>query len=141
MPLLPLGLFPSIEDIVGLVLSQFLGFVLWILVMPIRLLVGFLDPIFSPITALFDFSGFMSTLSQVAGFFNDVNYFVPLYAMVSILQVTIGVAFILNCIQSYSLVTVSLFGNFVMYATRFVVDNFIDKAKSIIERVISFFFG
>lgn len=134
-------LFPTVAEIVGLVASDLLGFVLWLLVMPIRLLVAFFDPIFSPITALFDFSGFSAVLGQVAGFFNDVNYFVPLYAMVSIMQVTIGVAFVLACIHSYSLMTISYFGDFSIWAAKSVLRNIVDKGKQLLEKVITFFFG
>ena len=136
-----LALFPSISDLVGMVLQTFLGFVLWVMVTPLRLLIGFLDPIFSPVTALFDFSQFIGVLHDLQGFFNAANYFVPFYAMVSIIQVTLGVAFILNLIQSFGLVTFSLFGEYVMVALRVVFQNFVDKGKALIDTLILWLLG
>lgn len=123
------------------IFSQFSGFVLWLLVFPLRVVVGLLDPVFSPVTALFDFSAFMDGLQVLRGFFDDVNWFIPFYALVGIIEVTFVAMLVLLCINAFAATTL---GEFVSVSRSFlvnVVENAIDDIKQLLMRIAFFFLG
>lgn len=121
--------------------EQFLGFILWLLVTPIRVVVAFLDPIFDPITALFDFSGFMETLQVLRGFFDDVNWFIPFYPFVAIIEATMLGMFVLLLANVFAGYTMTEFGSLFMMLLGKVIEKIYDKAKEFLESIVYFFMG
>lgn len=121
--------------------DQLLGFFFWLLVMPIRLAVGLLDPVFSPITAIFDFTTFIEGIQVLRGFFDDVNWFIPFYAMVTLIEAATLIMLILLLANTFAAATVGEFGEMFMSLAVHVIKNFFDDVKQFIQRLIYFFTG
>lgn len=130
----------SFLGILGVVLNQLLGFFLWLLVFPFRILVGFFDPILSPITAIFDVSGFLSMLDVLRPFFRDVNWFIPFGAATSILVATAGITLLALLVNVFADNFVGNFGHFAMTIMQWMVNNAINGIKRFVDGLLRILF-
>lgn len=128
-------------DFVNQVASAFVGFCLWLLVFPLRLLIGVLDPVFSPITAMIDFTGFYVQLDLLRGFFSDVNYFVPFGVAVGLFGSTVVVAFVLFLLNRVGYDVVGIFVGFGTRTLWHVVEYAADTVHIWAARIVRFLFG
>lgn len=121
--------------------DQLLGFFFWLLVMPIRLAIGLLDPVFSPITAIFDFTSFIDGIQVLRGFFDDVNWFIPFYPFVAIIEATMLAMFVLLLANVFAGYTMTEFGSLFMMLLGKVIEKVYDKVKEFLESIVYFFMG
>lgn len=128
-------------DFIDSVISQLVGFFLWLIVTPLRLVIGVLDPVFSPMTALLDFDAFLSGIEVLRPFFRDVNYFIPFGAALGVLGATVIFAFLWVCFCYAVLFNVKGFGSFSMSILAHVVIDAVDHIKVLIRGIIAYFFG
>lgn len=127
-------------DFIDAVLSQLVGFFLWVLVTPLRLIIGVLDPVFSPMTALLDIDSFLDGIEVLRPFFRDVNYFIPIGAALGVFGATVLFAFLWCCFCYTVLFNVKGFGNFTLSILAHVVIDAVDHIKVLVRGVIAYFF-
>lgn len=123
-------------DAINLILSQLVGFFLWLLVFPFRILVGFFDPILSPITAVFDLSAFLDGLETLRPFFTDVNWFIPFGAAASILVATAGITLLALLVNFFADHFVSGFVSFCLDLLYGLVQNTLSGIHRFLDGVL-----
>lgn len=129
-----------LTDLVNLFINAFTGFIFWLIVTPLRLVVVLLDPIFGSLTDVFDFSGFLQVMEPLRGFFTDVNYFLPFAAAVGMIRATIDVMLLYTIGRGFSAMTVGHFATIVLNLLTGLVQDAKDRVKKLVTGVLEFFF-
>ena len=127
-------------EFIDIVLSQLVGFFLWVLVTPLRLVIGVLDPVFEPMTTLLDMQPFLAGIETLRPFFRDVNYFIPFGAALGVLGATVLFAFLWTCFIYAVTWNLRGFGGFSMSILTHVVMDAVDKVKLAIRGIFAYFF-
>lgn len=126
----------SFMDVVNLVLDQLFGFFLWLIVFPFRVLVGFFDPIFAPITAVFDVTAFLDGIETLRPFFSAVNWFIPFGAAASIMVATAGITLLALLVNLATANHIVFFGQFAMGVLEIMIRRTLDGVKKFLDGIL-----
>lgn len=132
---------PVFMDFINLVASQLVGFFLWLIVFPLRLIIAVLDPVFEPISTAIDVDAFLDGIDFLRPFFSDVNWFIPFGAALGVLGATVVVMFVLVLIDFAVSNGVGHFGSFAMGVMWHMVQNLVDGIKRVLGGIFKLFFG
>lgn len=128
-----------LEDAFNLIASGFIGFCLWLIVTPFRLVVALLGPVFLPVVAVFDPAALIDGMQPLRGFFTDVNYFLPFFTCVVIIRATLGVMFLYTVARGLGTTSVGSFVAVIVELLRNRLEEIVDVIKRGILAILKFF--
>lgn len=130
-------------DAISWLMSQLLGFFLWLAIWPLEAVAAFFDPVLgSEVDSILDFITLVTDgFSGLTSVFADVNYFFPFYAFIAVIGAVWVFEFLLVVFHisawSIGVDLRALLTNLVSN----IVFGMVDKASDLISKVVMFFLG